>query len=266
VLPDSTLLTLRYLDVEPAAADSDLLDRLVAAYVRRVPWESVSRIAAKYAGMGSFPRWPDTFWQQALAAGTGGTCFESNYAFIALLHALGYEGYLTINNMGDTIGCHTAIVVRLGADRWLVDVGLPLYVPLPLDAQRVTRRDSPLQRYTVRPLDDYHYEIEREPHPKQVAFTLIDRAVDEVSYRAATTADYGSGGLFLNRVIINKVIDGRLWRFASSDTPYLLEAFSALPDSARSEYPITEDTAAVLAAHFGMDKALLRAALRAVQA
>jgi hypothetical protein len=34
------------------------------------------------------PRWPEEFWEGALQRGTGGTCVECNYAFLAFLKHL----------------------------------------------------------------------------------------------------------------------------------------------------------------------------------
>ena len=258
----STASVLAYLDVQPAAPDLALLERLIAAYVRRVPWESASRIAARFGGVGAYPRWPDTFWRQAMIFGTGGTCFESNYAFFTLLRALGYEGYLTINNMGETIGCHTAIVLLLDGEKWLVDAGMPLYTPLPLDSRQPTTRDSGFQQYVVRPMGDSRYDIERQPHPKRVAFTLIDRPVSEQAYRAALEADYQPDGYFLDRIVITKVLDDVIWRFYSNESPYHLQTF---PDETRVDHPITGDAAQAVAQHFGMDIHVVRAALAAVE-
>ena len=101
--------------------DLALLDELVAAYSRHVPWESASRIEKKAdvlelgarASGHAIARWPAEFWQSALERGTGGTCFESNYAFFALLVELGFAGYLTVNNMHPTTGCAIAECQRL---------------------------------------------------------------------------------------------------------------------------------------------------------
>ncbi len=82
-------------------------------------------------------------------------------------------------------------------------------------------------------------------------------------YRYATTEDYGPGGLFLNRVIVNKVIDGQIWRFSSTDMPPHLETFE---DGERKDYPITGDVADVVGKHFQMDVDTVRAALEVVVA
>ncbi len=49
-----------HLGVAPAALTTDLLDELMTAYTRVVPWESASRIArrAETAAIGDCPRWP----------------------------------------------------------------------------------------------------------------------------------------------------------------------------------------------------------------
>src|SRR5688572_9127270 len=132
--PELTQQVLGYLKVSPAAPDLALLDALVGAYIRTVPWESAFRIVkrARTINTEDCPRWPEEFWADAMERGGGGTCFESNYAFFGLLGALGYEGYLTVNDVGDHPACHTAIVVPLEGEKWLVDVGWPVHGPLPI--------------------------------------------------------------------------------------------------------------------------------------
>ncbi|MBI5671564.1 MAG: arylamine N-acetyltransferase [Chloroflexi bacterium] len=250
---------LAHLGVPVTQPDIATLDRLVSAYTRRVPWESASRIARRAAvqAAADCPRWPEEFWQTAMEQGTGGTCYESNYAFFSLLVALGYRGYLTINDMETLIGCHSAIIVYGDDNRWLVDVGLPLHAPLPLPESDTTSRATPFLRYTVRPLKPARYQIEREPHPRPYCFILVDEPIPDAPYRAVTAADYGPDGQFLDRIIINKVIDERLWRFNSAEPPYHLEIFE---NGERMDIPITSDVPISVAQHFGMDEAVVTAA------
>jgi hypothetical protein len=253
----------------------DSLDRLVTAYTKTVPWESVTRIARR-AQMGerdsrqsfdAYPRWPVEFWRQAIEQGGGGTCFESNYAFFALLLALGYEGYLTVNNMGQTVACHSAIVVKLPDQSWLIDVGFPVYLPLPLDPVKVCRRESVFHRYTVRPNHEDSYQVERDRHPQSACFTLIDSPVPDEIYRGITAADYGPDGLFLERVIISKVIGDTVWRFNSAERPYRLERYK---DGHKVEYAIEEEEpginnlAAAVAKRFNMPPETITFALASV--
>jgi arylamine N-acetyltransferase len=260
---DLTRTILAYLGVAAAPPTLALLDTLIEAYTRTVPWESAFRIAkrARTPNTDDCPRWPEEFWQDAMQRGGGGTCFESNYAVFRLLLALGYDGFLTVNNMGSQVGCHTAIVLNLEDGRWLADVGLPLFIPLPLDPNAQTTRSCPLATYTITPDGESRFNIERNPHPSPYAFTLIDRPIEDTAYRAATTQDYGLGGLFLNRVIVNKVINNQIWRFNSVESPLHLEAFQ---DGERTDFAIAGDAAEVVGRHFGMDVSTLQAALTAV--
>jgi hypothetical protein len=271
-----SLLVLNYLGVPSIQRpDLDLLDRVVTAYTKTVPWESVSRIVRRaqmsehdsLLHLDAYPRWPVEFWRQAIEQGGGGTCFESNYAFFALLLTLGYEGYLTVNNMGASIACHSAIVVKLPDQSWLVDVGLPLYSPLPLDPVKGSRRECVIHRYTLRPNHDDSYQVERDRHPQSVCFTLIDSPVPDEIYRGITAADYGPDGLFLERVIISKVIGDSVWRFNSVERPYRLERYK---DGHKVDYAIEvqepgiNNLAAAVAKRFDMDEGTIGFALASV--
>jgi hypothetical protein len=203
-----------------------------------------------------------------MVRGGGGTCFESNYALFSLLRSLGYEGYLTINNMGETIECHAAIVLHVDGERWLVDGGLPLYVALRIDPSTPTQRDSPFHTYTVRPDGQNVYQVERTKHPKSNCYTFIDTPIPDTAYRAATTADYDANGFFLDRVIICKVVGELAWRFCSSETPLHLESFWETPlhlesfwDGQRTDHTLNGDVAKAVAEHFDMDVVTVRDAL-----
>ncbi|GJM41232.1 MAG: hypothetical protein DHS20C20_15140 [Ardenticatenaceae bacterium] len=237
-----------------------LLEKLLAAYYSTVPWESVFRIVRQAENPS--PRWPNQFWQEAMVHGAGGTCFESNYAFFALLHTLGYEGYLTINNMGESIGCHTAIIIQIDGQKWVVDVGMPLYAVLPISNRGILHRRAPFLQYTIRPDGRSTYQIEQSPHPRAVAFTLIDKPVDDATYRAATENDYGEKGLFLDFVIMNKVINNQQWRFNMAERPYALNRFEW---GKRFDTVLTGDVATGVALHFGMETAVVQRAFALTQ-
>lgn len=265
--PSLTTRIVTYLDVRPGRANRTTLAALVAAYVRRVPWESAFRIARKHGGADGpvAARRPAEFWTDAMERGGGGTCFESNYAFFALLRALGFDGYLTVNDMGDTVGCHTAIVVTLGDTRYLADVGLPLHCPLPLDPTRTTRSRGPFHTYSARPDGAGSYVIERTRHPKRYVFTLRDKPIADADYFAASSADYGEGGLFLDRVIVTRVVGDRVVRFNSGEQPYRLESFTVT--GLREDTTLdAAELAAILGEHFAMDAGVIDQALAAVGA
>ncbi len=219
---------LDYLELVPVDdPGSSFLEELISAYTCRVPWESAFRIVkrGKNSNLADCPRWPDEFWTDAIEKGGGGTCFESNYAFFALLTGLGYRGYLTINNMGDSVGCHAAIVLKVGSNLWLADVGLPVYALLPVNTLEKTYRGSRFHHYTVTPEGAKSFRIDRDRHPIPNCYTLINRPVTDAQFRWATINDYGPEGHFLDRVIVNKVIGEHVWRFNSGEQPFHLERF-----------------------------------------
>jgi arylamine N-acetyltransferase len=239
----------------------DTVRRLLHAYVHSVPWGSATRIArAATLPLSKRPRDSAAFWQEALTLGAGGTCFESNGAFFALLQYLGYDGYLTINNMGDTVGCHSAIVLHLNGTRWLVDVGLPIDVPISLQPDQITVVSGTIHDYACVPTTNpARFEIMRSHHPRPNAFTLVDEPVAADTYWEHVVADHGPGGLFLDQVILSKIIDGTQWRYNGRADGHTFEVFHGRGDKAT--HPITGDVAAALSERFGIDRDLVQTAL-----
>lgn len=247
----------------PQATESTLR-QLLDRYTRIVPWESASRIVrrAKHDSQDDCPVFAEAFWESALELGTGGTCYESNYAFFSLLRRLGYDGYLTINDMGTSIGCHSAIIIWLDGRKHLVDVGFPLHAVLPLPERESAAADSPFFRYRVEFAEANRYTIWRRPHPQELVFTLVDEAVSDADYRAITVHDYRhDGGQFLNEIVIHKVIDDQLWRFNSDDPPPHLQVFV---DGERQNHYLDGDVAGQLAETFDMDRGIVDGAMRAI--
>ncbi len=255
-----TTAVLNYLDIPHSYPSPQSLDLLMNRYTQRVPWETAFRIVKRHetGETGICPRWPDEFWQDAITRGGGGTCFESNLAFFSLLRALGYDGYLTINNMGELTACHTAIIIQLNGAKWLVDAGLPVYQPIKVDPGTVTQRPHPFLNFSVHPDGAAKYQVERKPHPVLNAFTLLDKPITADDYLAATMADYGKNGLFLDKLVINKVVNGRPYRFNSEESTTQLEHFWQ-GEKFVDELP--DDGGTAVAQHFGMDETVVRKAL-----
>jgi len=219
---------LDYLDCPSGAPTLRYLNRLIDAYIRKVPWESVSRIVKRHTTQKTkaCPRWPEEFWQDAMAHGFGGTCYESSLAFYSLLMALGYEGYLTVNDMGDTRGCHAAIVVLFSGHKYLVDITIPVHAAVRIDPQKIVRRKTAFYDYTIRPVQEHKFEVERSHHTRRNAFTMIDIPVSLHDYQKIVVKDYKETGYFLNSVVMVKVAGNKTWRFFSNHQPYRLESFN----------------------------------------
>ena len=239
----------------------ETLRQLVASYTRAVPWESASRIVrrARHETASDCALLGADFWESHFARGTGGTCYESNYAFFGLLRRLGYEGYLTINDMGAAIGCHSAIVVLFAGRKYLVDVGFPLYTIIPINADQETSAESPIMNYKLTPQGGNRYQLRRESHPRVHTFLLRDEPVADADYRAIGIHDYRhDGGQFLNEVVIHKVVDEQLWRFHSDLRPFYAQQFV---DGQRRDQALADDPAAELAEKFGIARAMVAEAM-----
>ncbi|HTV01693.1 MAG TPA: arylamine N-acetyltransferase [Luteitalea sp.] len=240
------------------------LDALLAAYGQRVPWESASRIVrrARAQNAADCVQQPSAFWFDARHRGCGGTCFESNAALAALLAAVGIPSTFTLNDRPPHAASHTALLVECESVRYVVDAGFPLLaaVPLPDDGgdRRVT---TPWGQLTASRLSSERIAIHQHPHPHPLAFELVDRPVSPRTYQAATRADYGPSGLFLDRVIIKKIIDGDQWRFASSEPPWVLECFRDGERTAHSLPTDLEALAAALSTHFAIEARTVHEAL-----
>ena len=204
------------------------LNQLIHTYIRRVPWESVSRIIKRHATPETkdCPRLPEEFWNDAIQHGFGGTCFESSLAFYSLLMELGYEGYLTVNNMGESRGCHAAIVIFINEQKYLVDNTIPVHAAIRLDPHKTIKRRTTLFDYILRPVSENTYEVERSHRPSKNLFTLIDVPVSLPDFLAVVEDDYTEAtGRFLKSVVMVKVVEEKGQRFFSDHQPFKVESF-----------------------------------------
>jgi len=219
---------LNYLGCPAKAPTLRYLNQLLHAYIRRIPWESVSRIIKRHATPETkdCPRLPAEFWNDAKQYGFGGTCFESSLAFYSLLIALGYEGYLTVNDMGESHGCHAAIVIVIDGQKYLVDNTIPVHAAIRLDPQKTVKRQTTFFDYILRPSSENKYEVERSHRPSKNLFTLIDIPVNLPDYLAVVEDDYTeTTGRFLKSVVMVKVVEEKGQRFFSDQKPYKVESF-----------------------------------------
>lgn len=256
---------LNHLDCSSHAPTLRYLNRLIHAYIRKVPWESVSRIIKRRTTPETkdCPRLPEEFWNDVLRYGFGGTCYESSLAFYSLLTSLGYKGYLTVNDMGESRGCHAAITILLDGQKYLVDITIPVHAAVRINPRRVTQRRTLLYDYALHPVRENVYEVARSHHPNRVAFTLIDVPVSLPNYHVILQNDYLETGYFNKSIVMNKVIKNRTTRFFSDNKPYKLERFDR---HGKSETPLRiKSLPRVLAKTFNMPEGGIAVALSHVQ-
>lgn len=133
--PDRYLARIGYVgSLYPTA---DTLRALHRAHLATVPYENLD------IQLGNPPPLaPETACDKIVRRLRGGYCYELNLAFAQLISAIGFDVAYTMAAVGlrsepePAWGNHLALVVRLGGQRWLADVGLGdgFLEPLPLRA------------------------------------------------------------------------------------------------------------------------------------
>ncbi|MBK9125254.1 MAG: arylamine N-acetyltransferase [Chloroflexi bacterium] len=256
---DRILSHLRLDRAEPSPA---ALHAFLVAWSERIPWESASRIArhTRPASPEQYARDPDAFFTDALERGLGGTCFESNTAAAALLAELGYDVTRHLCDMSkDHVDPHCALSVTLDGARYLADVGFPIPAAIPLSGEARTAMTM-VYRYHVEPVAEQRWRIWRESGQfTGKCFVLKGDPVSPDALRNRLVRDHHDDGLFLDNVIIHRVVDGRMLRF--DEVKGLIER----THGAETDVPWTDaqaaDVPAAVADIFAADVGVIRAAL-----
>lgn len=146
MLPTAEIL--EALDLSAEESSHRFLERLFSRFNARVPFETVSKILrhaeaadpARKAGS-------ESFWEEHLAWGAGGTCFARVAAFSALLEAVGFRVERLLGRVEADFD-HAALRVHTERGPVLADVGFPLPALLPETAGET---ETPLAGLAVRP-------------------------------------------------------------------------------------------------------------------
>ena len=261
-LPVDAILThLGLLHEPPSAA---YLDRLLAAWAARIPWESASRIAVHQqpGAAHDYARPPERFFADALRLGTGGTCFESNLALRALLEALGFEATLHFCDMRTaTVNPHCAAIVPLDGALYLADVGYPVAGALPLDPAATTELETPSYLFRAIPQDGRCWQVRRTARNgyDDQAFVVKGEPVGGETFFARLLRDHEPDGLFLDEVIVSRTGPDGMLRYS--------EGVGLVRRTPDGEFPIplsdaeAADLPRTLARLFALDEGVLRRAL-----
>ncbi len=155
---------LRRLGVGPDEPSLEHLQRLHAAHVEQVPYETVGIALGRPVGIV-----PEDSVSR-IVAGWGGYCFHLNGAFSWLLGQLGYavrRHVAGVQTKGRPApgpnGNHLALTVHLDGRTWLVDVGLGtgLHAPLPLAVGK--HRQGPFTVALVRSQLTDGWRLDQDP-------------------------------------------------------------------------------------------------------
>ncbi len=211
---------LQHLNLSKEEPTLNYLNRILAAWSNRIPWESASRIARhQQVGASENYAWfAEIFFQNAIQYGTGGTCFESNFAFRTLLFALGFECSLHFCDMEkEEPNPHCAVVATVDGKQYIADVGYPISSALELNAEKSTIVITPVYHFKALPHNNNHWEVRRQAgnYESQV-FILKSNPIEEITFRARLLQDHEPDGLFLNEVILSRTTNTCMWRYSES--------------------------------------------------
>lgn len=145
---------LRILGLEHQAPSHDYLGELVAAQLRRVPFENISKLYYRkknnLRGLIDFDLHLDGIEQYNF----GGTCYANNYYLNCLLNYLGFKAALCRADMTEP-DVHVVNIVRLDSREYLVDVGYgaPFDFPMARDLDTDIEIRQGNEWYVLKPQD-----------------------------------------------------------------------------------------------------------------
>jgi arylamine N-acetyltransferase len=137
------------------------LNTVYRAWCTHIPFDNVQkRIALADGRPGPLPgAYPEEFFADYLAHGTGGTCWSSSGALQALLVALGFPARRMVASMHDEANnrapSHATVLVRLDGQDYLADSAMLTQDIFPLQPGMESVREDPVHPLRAEPVDGY---------------------------------------------------------------------------------------------------------------
>jgi len=243
------------LEVPRRLPDSRFLSDLHDAFNRVVPFESASKILrnGRFAAVSDKRRVPEIFWPEHLEFGTGGTCFSRVAAFAALSEALGFRPRKILGAIG-TPSNHAALLFPLDGRTWLADVGYPLPEIRPLES---CGYETALGACMLK-VGASHAALSFLTGPERgrtIEYSLLP--VADEAFASAWERTFAPEALFLKDVVLRRSDGHRVLRFFRGEVD-IMDAHS------RTTIPLAAGRASRLAEIFGIDEAVVAAALAIV--
>ena len=164
------------------AADISSLKLLQRSHLLAVPFENLNIHWKR-------PIELDTkrFYSKIVEQKRGGFCYELNGLFNVLLRELGFQTRLISGRVfnGTEHGPefdHAAIVVTIGAEEYLTDVGFGAFTATPLRLELDAVQDDPNGKFVIRRFDDIYLEVaklEAETWRSEYIFQDLARDLSE---------------------------------------------------------------------------------------
>ncbi|MEP6801776.1 MAG: arylamine N-acetyltransferase [Acidobacteriota bacterium] len=229
------------------------LHRLFLRFNERIPFETASKIVRdrQMADPAGKPRRPGTFWAERLEAGTGGTCFARVAAFDALLTALGFK---TRRLLGRVLADfdHAGLLVTVGDEEWICDVGFPLPALVPA---RDGRTETALATVAVSATPrGWTVGLEGGVPSGPRSLELFEAPVTDDEFTKLWERTFAPDSPFLREVVLRRSFENRIVSFARGE--------ARVDDlHSRTRIPLPAPRAAALQELFGVDAAVLEEAL-----
>ncbi len=246
---------LEALDLSRAQPGVGLLERLFTRFNAAVPFETVSKIErhAAVTDPERKPRNPEVFWREYLESGSGGTCFARVAAFQAVLDALGFASRRILGRVTCDFD-HAALLVQIGAESVLCDVGFPFPALVPaVTGETETALGTVALSQTPRGLQANLGGVPEGP--RQVELFLAP--VEEGEYLRLWRDTFRSDSKFLSSVYLRHQLESRAVSFSLGEI--------RVDDlHARLRVPLRESRAARLSETFGLEEERIEGALARV--
>ena len=242
----------------------DTLNALHSAYLTRVPFENATKLikAARAGSARGAIRGPVEFWEEYLRWGSGGTCFAATNAYQFLLRYVGFSSRPVFCQLPATDpDAHSALLVTVGEQPVLVDVGYALPAPLPLPGGTALRRATPFYDLEIRtgPQGEYLVFSEDDRGSRfRYRFTLRD--VADAEYSRAWRSTFRPDAPYMGRLALGRFKDGTRYLYKNPGSVFVITR------AGEAERSLDEPSGAALADLFAIPKPLIEAALSSLAA
>jgi N-hydroxyarylamine O-acetyltransferase len=199
----------------------------------------------------------ERFYRKIVENRRGGFCYELNGLFNELLTKVGFESRLVSARVGDGQGNfsdeydHAAIIVKIGENRYLADVGFGEFASEPLKVVCDIEQNDSGDVYVLRQLDDGYIEVIKREDGRwssQYAFTFDGRRLSEFADRCEFQ-QFSPESHFLKGKICSQMT--RNGRKTLNDNKFILSEHGARTES----YVNSEDEFnTILMKEFGIDR------------
>jgi len=194
----------------------------------------------------------DSFYQKIVEERRGGFCYELNGLFNELLREVGFETRLVSARVckGGEAGRefdHAAIIVAIGDEEYLVDVGFGDFAAEPLRFALDEAQTDVTGEFMIRKFDDEYYEVAKrdgEVWNSEYIFKDISRDLTEFAEMCDFQQNSAESHFTKEKLCSIMTVDGRK---TLTDSKFIVSG-----GGERSEHKVGQDFEQILATEFNI--------------